>query len=876
MAKFRRSIQPSGFRPEQVSERNISRLQEYSDRIIQSLREERDAVVSNRNNTAAALKENAQIEASQASANQKIQQQNIQKQIDEQKILSQQSLAQFEANTRASQTMFASFAKLSDTARAKWQEAEVEKSKKKFDNDLAEVMILGENSPVYKGIKSLVNETNAETVASLTEVAKAQEQGLDPLDADRYATNINQLSPGHKTGYLLTLAKQYNTYLTEQALIDETGVARNRTKAGEFASKALDDFMQLNGVKGITPGFLKTSGFLDAVLGVNQQFMNVAAKAEQEDNLTLFETNFNSSLANQPDAAAATAYLETQWPELVRRKGFEGALNYLEGLGKTIDSDGTPLYPTDAILAAKIGPNGEAYGDKWQKRKAQIQITLAQGANTIDALEDATKDREANQYVKDAILPSIRPLLAEAPASEDLNILATTEQQILEKTDGVLPKSWINFKKTVINQTKQESQRNSQLALAYLATGEPANFVKARELISGITDPETRTELLKQYNLATNPLQASAENKKILEKAITATSREILRQSLEGSSSNTALRLAGYLRTDVYKMYKEEYQATRDENLARANVLAKLDQEKVKALAGDPTARYRYEAGKFNQTVFPGLEAESKQTQAQKDARLNTIIDTVDAVGVNILDSPGLIPEKELRTASEAAEQGVFLNKIASREINALKKALTTKGKAVTYGEIYNRLINAHNKNNPGKEIRPLGISPMLQILDYSHQATLDAIANNPTTANVARGIAESSPGGKELRKNRRQFFSGNTGMSTGPHGDFRVRDLATGQYINPEPFLWRLTVNGKPLTQQFTMTSPFGMRTHPVTGQRKPHNGMDYAMPVGTPVDVNADFLERVYDPSGGGNISIYTFTENGRNYEMWALHGQ
>lgn len=235
-----------------------------------------------------------------------------------------------------------------------------------------------------------------------------------------------------------------------------------------------------------------------------------------------------------------------------------------------------------------------------------------------------------------------------------------------------------------------------------------------------------------------------------------------------------------------------------------------------------------------------------------------------------------MLSQKELRLASEASEQNVSLDKIATSEMLAIKKALQTQGKTVTFGEIYNAQIAAHNANNPDNPIRPVGISPMLQIMDYAHGPTLDAIANNATTANVARSIAESSPGGKLLRQNLRvPFTSGNTGTSTGPHGDFRVRDLATGQFINPTPFLRRLTVNGKPLTEQFTMTSPFGMRTHPVHGGRRMHNGVDYGMPVGTQVDVDGDFLERVYDP-GGGNMNIYTFTENGRKYEMWALHGK
>ncbi len=39
------------------------------------------------------------------------------------------------------------------------------------------------------------------------------------------------------------------------------------------------------------------------------------------------------------------------------------------------------------------------------------------------------------------------------------------------------------------------------------------------------------------------------------------------------------------------------------------------------------------------------------------------------------------------------------------------------------------------------------------------------------------------------------------------------------------------------PFMREFVVTSPFGPRIHPVTGQPGSHRGTDYATPVGTPV---------------------------------------
>jgi len=873
--KFKRSIQPTGFRPEQVSERNVSQLQAYSDRIAKALREERDAVISNRNRIADTMQQNAKIESQQTATNQKIQQTNLQTQLDEQTMLSQAALNEFDRKNKESQLFFKTLSGLSSTAGKKLQEQAVARNQKEYDNLLAEMLMLGENSPHYKATEAMLLDANAEALKANTELAQAQERGLDPLEADRYAKNFNELHPAIQMGYLKILADKYNYFLTDQASADETGSALDGKKAGVWAANKLDEFLKIQGVKGVNPAFLQKSGFLETVLGVNQRYQQAANKAESDMLRVEFEDNFNSTLANL-DAAGAQQFIETQWPDLVRRYGYTGALDYLTKLAKVVDEDGDPLYNTAAIMAAKVGMKGEAFGTR-NERRIEIQRELAKGANAANKLDRAVMDREASEYVLDTILPSIKPLIADATPAEIPSILATARQQIEKKFDGNVPKSWNDYERAVQNENKAEAQQKATRARALMATGEAANINEARNIISGIFDPDLRKELVDEHKAVTNPIQLSAENKKTLDKSISAVSRELLEQSLEGGASNTALRLAGYIRTDAYRMYKEEFEKTRDQALALANVQEMLEQEKVKAKAGEPTARFRTATGKYNQTTFPGFEAEDKITEGQRDARLTTITNTVGTLGVNALHSPGLLDVKTLRVASEAAEQNISLNTIATKEILAIKKGLQTKGKTVTFGEIFNAQIAAHNANNPDNPIRPVGISPMLQIMDYSHLPTLEAITNNMTSANVARAIAEGSPGGKLLSQNLRvPFTSGNSGTSTGPHGDFRVLDLATGQFVNPRPFLGRLSVKGKPLAEQFTMTSDFGMRMHPVHRVERMHNGMDFGMPVGTQVDVDGNFKERVYDSSGGGNINIYGFTENGRKYEMWALHGK
>lgn len=67
-------------------------------------------------------------------------------------------------------------------------------------------------------------------------------------------------------------------------------------------------------------------------------------------------------------------------------------------------------------------------------------------------------------------------------------------------------------------------------------------------------------------------------------------------------------------------------------------------------------------------------------------------------------------------------------------------------------------------------------------------------------------------------------------------------------------------------------ITSPFGSRIHPITGQRKTHHGIDYGSPTGTPVYAVAEGNVTVsgYDEYSGNKIAI----RHRDNSESWYMH--
>lgn len=117
-------------------------------------------------------------------------------------------------------------------------------------------------------------------------------------------------------------------------------------------------------------------------------------------------------------------------------------------------------------------------------------------------------------------------------------------------------------------------------------------------------------------------------------------------------------------------------------------------------------------------------------------------------------------------------------------------------------------------------------------------------------------------------------FVTGNTGSSTGPHLDFRVWDKETGGYVNNPGDYSHLvkTANGTSVSDAFQVTSPYGMREHPTRGGQKLHEGIDFATPEGTSLQVAGNFVESKWDEGGGGNMSIYDI---GGGKEAVLMHG-
>lgn len=96
----------------------------------------------------------------------------------------------------------------------------------------------------------------------------------------------------------------------------------------------------------------------------------------------------------------------------------------------------------------------------------------------------------------------------------------------------------------------------------------------------------------------------------------------------------------------------------------------------------------------------------------------------------------------------------------------------------------------------------------------------------------------------------------------------------ANGRYYNQQGETLGKGFARYPLQRQARVSSPFNPnRRHPVTGRVRPHKGVDFSVPQGTPIIAPADGLVEKVAYQGGG-AGRYVVLRHGREYQTVYMH--
>jgi len=140
-------------------------------------------------------------------------------------------------------------------------------------------------------------------------------------------------------------------------------------------------------------------------------------------------------------------------------------------------------------------------------------------------------------------------------------------------------------------------------------------------------------------------------------------------------------------------------------------------------------------------------------------------------------------------------------------------------------------------------------------------------VATGPTTPSTN---TSGTPSQNAFSGDPSTFMTGNTGRSTGPHLDIRVWSISKGAYVDPHSHIHHVTApGGGSLVDSYPQTSPYLENRGSYI-----HQGIDYGIEEGTPLNVNLPFTDSYWDNSGGGNMSIYQLPDP--DLELVLMHGQ
>jgi len=753
MAKYKRSIQGGAFRPETVSQAGEARLTEYADRIAKGLREERDAIISNRDRISDAMRANAEIESSQLQRDLKTSTGNIQIQIDEAQQLSQRAMDEFNTKTKANEQMYSTFASLSNKAAIKLQEIEVERLHKQWDNDFITTMQLGDNAPGVKALEALGKESTAKTVEGEAQLAEAQANGADPLEVSKLSAQLNSMSYGAKLANLTLIGRKYGSYLRERFLdskvtyTDKDGnsftgesAARNRDRTAIIAAKVMNDFMDLSEIRGMNPALLQKSGLIGTMLSENERVMKIAGEAEQIDlDAKADETLLSEWKAAGNDSQKVKELLERHWPGLVRRKGYEGALDWLTEKASTVTEPDayekpTPYYNLEGLASATFGINGETFGSRKQRMLAiQRSVRNAQ----TQAFQQSQQQKQILSIEQwEAKRAEIEENFRKFGADKDASYGATLIQG-WKRIYGYVPPDMQDFVSSINTQNEQEDQRKLSLLSVQAQNG------KLTQGAVNSIDSFALKAQAQQLLIQQNKVNLYGENYERTIKGIEKDARGLTQDAPVGSASSISGSLSEWMKLKYSEQFQKFLAQTKNKDQAAVEADKWHQKQLALARSGDKTSAYHLTTAKGGAVSITALDEFNKNRASLVRSNLEHIRQVAEDQGSAILKDRSLVPPTTLRRISQTFYAGGNIQVLMTPEIEELARILQLKNT-----EVVNKLIDTYNYGAPaGDKIEQMKVPDGPPVTDYQDPDALNLINTLPTLRSVQRFTIQQTSG---------------------------------------------------------------------------------------------------------------------------------
>lgn len=716
MAKFKRSFQPGGFRPEQAGDGGEARLREYSKQVIKGLTQERDAITEDRNRTADVMKQNAQIESKQNKANAKIEQANIQQTIDEQQSISQRALREFEIKTAASQKIYQAVSDLSTTASKKFAELEVQKLEEKSQQEKAEILRLGYNHPLVKGIAKLRQSMRVEEMQGTTELNVAYARGeLSELEYTKLMNQLNSLTADGKAAVLSLLGKDFASFYTQKLNTDEgRKAAGNQQATLEFGQRVLAEWEQINGITGINAALKQDSGYYDQVFSTLQSSATNAGRIETENNKSAWLSSQLHTLDGS-DAATVTTHLQKIWPTMVAYLGAEKAHVVLRDWFARIDpeKEGRPRLPLSSLTNARLGlskdkdGNIKTYGDFWPGRITEIQNTILDARDKINQRTDRIEADRAEE-IGERFIETLAGLPPEERLKE-LNTFVRSYESRGKRAPTNVTRATAEAQLQVSDDVKLQTERLNSLVAGN-------NLTLENITASNFTGDVRKLAFKKLLEQEGNKKYGA--NYKQVTKGIDGDARKLLKLTGDSAVTSKLLNLQRAMKEQWQAWYQEGLIKNNGDEVAAASYANDVHRKNMDTFAQSTSVYFSQPASESDPTiVFTNLNNLRLNAARQEQSALDDIEDNIKS-GMNLdqlLASGAVISQKEMEAASTALNAGESLAPYITNKLRHVQKIYAGKGLNVKFSDLINRSIQVHNRKNPNNQI--LGF-PVPEVVD--------------------------------------------------------------------------------------------------------------------------------------------------------------
>ena len=636
--RFTPASAPSGFRPIQVSQAEITRMQQESDRVIANMQRNRQAEMQQRREMLQTMKEDANYTRQAQDRNFQIQQQNLRNELLQSQFDARTAEGQAAENLQSAQQIFGGLAQFSQAAADITQKIEAKRIKREEGDALLKA-VRGEDFErglafregeltLLEGLEKYNLNVNIQEASGLDPGTVAQGRLANP--GNTYLANRSNSTWILKNQFPLFLDSILNDTETQfeynGQIVTPAAARSNPELMRDLSQFAVRQFTETKGFLGLDPLFLFEG--LRYIDEHNNTLIKGASANRIKNTYAIHKDQQDSIVLNDParfEENAPIAFRNLVNNPLV---GAAGAHEALKGWATHQKPDGSFTVPIEAVRNMVLRPDGKTYDQEWPGRWSEII-----DARTNAEMRFAQREMQIDNISFEQDSRRILQGLTEDPTQAN----ADAAIKFFRETHGKVPPELLKFASSYTT----EAVEKIESAKRFLSIPSGLITLEAVEAAESI-DYDTGRELRKRF--AEQEAQYNSGIYKETAEAFKTTANGVTAYGTNKPNTPASVFLQTMMRSEFRKRVDKAVAGGMDFNQAATAIGQQLDAE-VKAGSRDPNSPWYRKVDapggtptfpNLNKGMMTGVEAANRRYNELKKniatQGLAKVIDTKDSI----------------------------------------------------------------------------------------------------------------------------------------------------------------------------------------------------------------------------------------------------